>query len=183
MNGTNLGIQTPLLQSGEIQQGFNRVPLVTMIRKVITPHTFVDGTYAPKGVWVCSSTTTIHHSPDLYENPETFDGFRFYRMRQLEGNAHHYQMASPGLDYLVFGIGKNSCPGRFFATNELKIAVAYILCNYRLRLNGGVGGKKPPSVCSGIVCLPNPTVGIELKEREGRVNSVLFPGHVTSHKR
>jgi len=104
-------------------------------------------------------------------------------MRQLEGNAHRYQVASPSLDYLAFGIGKFSCPGRFFATNQLKVAVAYILCNYKLRLNGGVCGKKPPNFCSGIVCLPNPTVGIELKEREGREKSVLFPGHVTSYRR
>ena len=172
-----------LFRSCEIQQGFNIFPLVTVVRKVITPHTFVDGTYAPKGVWVCSPAATIHYSPDLYENPETFDGFRFYRMRQLEGNAHRYQVASPSLDYLAFGIGKFSCPGRFFATNQLKVAVAYILCNYKLRLNGGVCGKKPPNFCSGIVCLPNPTVGIELKEREGREKSVLFPGHVTSYRR
>ena len=169
-------------QSRKIQQSFNVFPLVTVVRKIVTSHTFNDGTYAPKGAWVCVPAATLHLSPELYENPEIFDGFRFYRMRQLEGNAHNYQMASPSLDYLPFGIGKSSCPGRFFATNELKIAVAYILCNYRLRLNGGVSGKKPPNFFAGIVCMPNPTVGIELKEREGREKSVLFPGHVTSCK-
>ncbi|KAG0639497.1 cytochrome P450 [Tuber brumale] len=157
----------------------NGIGLITAIRKVLTPHTFIDGTYVPKGAWVCVLMPQVHYSPALYKNPETFDGFRFYKMRQEEGKVHQYQLASPGLDYLAFGIGKNSCPGRFFATNELKISLAYILYNYKLRLNGGVSGKKPPNVYSGVVCMPNPTIGIEFKAREGRDKSVMFHHDIT----
>ncbi|CUS13653.1 unnamed protein product [Tuber aestivum] len=159
----------------------NGTNIVTLIRKVITPYTFIDGTFVSKGAWVGAATINIHYSPDLYKDPEKFDGFRFYKKRQLEGNAHHFQMASPTLDYLPFGFGKNSCPGRFFASNELKIAVAYILCNYQLRLNGGTTGERPQNIYDGLVCLPNPTVGIELKEREGRQKSILYPGHMASY--
>ncbi|KAG0639257.1 cytochrome P450, partial [Tuber brumale] len=152
----------------------NTPSILSPIRKVLIPHTFSDGTYVPKGVWVCGSPHIVHNLSALYANPEVFDGFRFYRMRQLEGRAHHYQMSSPALDYLPFGTGKNSCPGRFFASNQLKIAAAYILYNYKLRLNGGASGKKPSNVCMGITCIPNPTAGIELMKRERSEKSLLF---------
>ncbi|PWW77904.1 cytochrome P450, partial [Tuber magnatum] len=160
----------------------NGAAIVTVVRKIITPYTFIDGTFAPKDTWVGAASTTIHHSPELYKDPEIFDGFRFYEKRQLKENSFHFQTTSLALDYLPFGIGKNSCPGRFFATIELKVAVAYILCNYRLRLNGGASGKRPQNIYEGFVCMPDPTTGIELKEREDRQKSVLFPSHMASHK-
>ncbi|KAG0136226.1 cytochrome P450 [Tuber indicum] len=158
----------------------NGINIITAIRKVLKPHTFIDGTYVPKGAWVCAYTSHVHYSPELYDNPETFDGFRFYKMRQEEGKAHLYQMASPALDYLAFGIGKNSCPGRFFAANQLKIALAYILSNYKLRLNGGVCGKRPQNVYSNIVCMPDPMIGIELKARKGSDKSAMFQHNLTN---
>ncbi|KAG0639496.1 cytochrome P450 [Tuber brumale] len=157
----------------------NSINIITPIRKVLKSHTFIDGTYVPKGSWVCVYLSQVHYSPELYENPEIFDGFRFYKMRQEEGKAQKFQMASPSLDYLAFGVGKNSCPGRFFAANQLKVILAYILCNYKLRLNGGVCGKKPPNIYSGMVCIPNPTIGIEFKAREGRNKSVMFKHNIT----
>ncbi|KAG0136228.1 cytochrome P450 [Tuber indicum] len=158
----------------------NGINVFSVIRKVLTPYTFIDGTHVQKGDWVCVALPIIHYLPEHYETPETFDGLRFYKMRQQEGKAHQYQMASPALDYLIFGAGKNSCPGRFFATNQLKIAVAYILYNYKLRLNGGVGGGKPPNFYSGISCIPNPAVGIEMKAREDRRKSATDYSHTVS---
>ena len=42
-------------------------------------------------------------------------------------------MVTPTLDYLSFGHGRHACPGRFFAVNELKIAMAHLLLTYDIK--------------------------------------------------
>jgi hypothetical protein len=63
---------------------------------------------------------------DNYDHADVFDGFRFSRMREervgLIGNDDHdagnrtgvfnRHMVSTAPDYLVFGHGRNTCPGR-----------------------------------------------------------------------
>ncbi|KAL1961582.1 hypothetical protein VTN77DRAFT_1434 [Rasamsonia byssochlamydoides] len=42
-------------------------------------------------------------------------------------------MVSYAEDFLGFGYGQNACPGRFFAAQELKLLLAYIVLNYDIR--------------------------------------------------
>ncbi|KAL0944766.1 cytochrome p450 monooxygenase [Colletotrichum truncatum] len=75
--------------------------------------------------------------PSLYENPEAFDGYRFVRMRRnpkLEKQAH---LVSTAPSHLGFGHGQHACPGRFFASNELKIALAHLVMKYDWKLQPG----------------------------------------------
>lgn len=37
-------------------------------------------------------------------------------------------------DYLVYGIGSQACPGRFFAAHEARVVTAHILMNYDFKL-------------------------------------------------
>jgi hypothetical protein len=43
-----------------------------------------------------------------------------------------FDMASPTPTYLSFGFGRNACPGRFLATQEVKMFMAYVLLNYEI---------------------------------------------------
>ena len=43
-------------------------------------------------------------------------------------------MATLSPDFLLFGHGRHACPGRFFAVNELKALVAYVLMTYDIKL-------------------------------------------------
>ncbi|KAH9228638.1 hypothetical protein K456DRAFT_1774556 [Colletotrichum gloeosporioides 23] len=68
--------------------------------------------------------------PEVYENPEVFDGYRYLRMREdpkLESKAH---LVSTSSIHLGFGHGKHACPGRFFASNEVKILLCHLLYKY-----------------------------------------------------
>ncbi|KAJ7203517.1 cytochrome P450 [Mycena pura] len=126
-------------------QRFNGASAVNVNRLVVNPSgfTFSDGTHLPKGTFLSAATHAMHHDADNYENPDVFDGFRFAKMRgEEDASSIKYQMAAPDTKYLSFGLGRHACPGRFFAVNELKLMLAYILLNYDVKLEGPT---RPPT--------------------------------------
>ncbi|WYZ44784.1 hypothetical protein EsH8_VIII_000100 [Colletotrichum jinshuiense] len=99
--------------------------------------TLPDGLQLQKGER-CVGDLGRMHDPDIYPNPETFDGYRFFRMRgdpSLDSQAH---IVSTSPAHLGFGHGKHACPGRFFAANELKVALAHLIMKYDWKLLPGV---------------------------------------------
>jgi len=78
------------------------------LRKAMVHHTFSDGTYVPKGSWVVSPAREIHSDAKIYENPTEFDGFRFSRIREQQGQEAKHQMVSLSNDYLAFGTGRHA---------------------------------------------------------------------------
>ncbi|KAG5653878.1 hypothetical protein H0H81_009700 [Sphagnurus paluster] len=109
-----------------------------MQRVLMKDFTFSDGTFVPKGNMIAVPNYAIHHDEENYTNPNTFDGFRFSRMRENEeGGATKHQAATLGLDYIAFGNGRHACPGRFFAVNQLKALFAHVLLHYDVMLKEG----------------------------------------------
>jgi len=58
-------------------------------------------------------------------------------------------------DFLSFGHGRHACPGRFFASNEIKMLVAYLVMNYdvefmeeRIKNSDILHQSVPPSTAS-----------------------------------
>ena len=75
---------------------------------------------------------------------QTFDPFRFSRIRN--GNdpdpigyksPEQYQFVSVSKENLNWGFGRNACPGRFFAANEIKLILASILLDFDLAMPEG----------------------------------------------
>ncbi|TQN68884.1 Cytochrome P450 monooxygenase eqxH, partial [Colletotrichum shisoi] len=107
-----------------------------MDRVATRPVTLPNGLQLQKGER-CVGDIGKMHDPAVYPDPETFDGRRFARMRGdpvLDGQAH---LVSTSPAQLGFGHGKHACPGRFFASNELKIALAHLLMKFDWRLTPG----------------------------------------------
>lgn len=46
----------------------------------------------------------------------------------------HLQFVATSPTYLGFGHGRHACPGRFFAANELKLLIAYLLTRYDIQM-------------------------------------------------
>lgn len=143
--------------------------VATVMRKARVSHTLSDGTYLPKGTWVTAPASAIHHSELSYEDPMKFDGFRFSRMRQQPGFETKFQAVSTADNYLPFGHGRHACPGRFFAANELKVLLAYIICNYEFKTSDG---KRPANGYFGMGCIPAISTELLFRERPDRENSL-----------
>ncbi|KAJ6558751.1 cytochrome P450 [Mycena vulgaris] len=147
---------------------------IAMSRKVVAKDgfTFSDGTNIPYGSFMSVPGTAIHYDPDNYENAETFDGFRFSRLREQRAGhgdpndgtgIFNRHMVSTAQDHVVFGHGRHACPGRFFAATELKAMLAHILINYDVKAE--TEGVRPPDQCFGRARFPNPQGKIMIRKR------------------
>lgn len=133
-------------------QRLHPVTTATMMRKAQRPCTLSDGTYLARGRWVVVPAYSINHSAQWHTQPETFDAFRFSRLAEQDGQATRHGLAYPEKGFLSFGIGKHACPGRFFAAAELKVLLAYIICNYDFKFSDG---KRPKNKFFSFSCLPD----------------------------
>ena len=92
----------------------------------------------------------VHYDESFYPQATKFDPFRFADPTKLKSivdtfnsdvkgesanaygadSATYKQSATLDDAFLGFGFGRNACPGRFFALNEVKVFVAHMLLNY-----------------------------------------------------
>ncbi|KAJ5381499.1 uncharacterized protein N7496_003927 [Penicillium cataractarum] len=73
----------------------------------------------------------------FYENPNTFDPYRFLKKRRTPGQGTNAHLVSASAEYLGWGLGKHVCPGRFIASNEIKIFLCHALLKYDFKLAEG----------------------------------------------
>ncbi|KAF5499627.1 Cytochrome P450 monooxygenase gliF [Colletotrichum fructicola] len=105
----------------------------------------------------------INLSPKLYPEPEKFDAFRFSRMREQPGQEMKFQHTSTGNDNINFGHGIWACPGRFFASAQIKVVAAHLIRNFDMRLTPGE--KKPVPQYGGLAIFPDAVAQVELRSR------------------
>jgi cytochrome P450 len=72
------------------------------------PYTFSNGVSFSTGEILSLPVGAIHMDSSIYENPQTFDGFRFSRMREQEGEKAKHHCVNTSTDYLVFGHGEHA---------------------------------------------------------------------------
>lgn len=111
-----------------------------MHRIALADVTLSDGTVIRKGT-KCAVRSTKRLDPEIYENPDVFDGTRFLRLREDPEKANKAHLVTTGTESLGFGHGLHACPGRFFAANELKIALVHLLLKYDLKPPAGFAPK------------------------------------------
>ncbi|OCK79495.1 cytochrome protein [Lepidopterella palustris CBS 459.81] len=131
--------------------------------------TLSDGTVIPKGATL-GVPTLRSVDPSVYQDPLKFDGHRFYNLSQQPGGATKYQFVSTSNDSIIFGHGKHACPGRFFASNEIKIILVHLLTKYELKFPEGTTDRPKPMEM-GADLMPNPEMKILIRSRvDGVVN-------------
>ncbi|KAI0061727.1 cytochrome P450 [Artomyces pyxidatus] len=109
------------------------------------------GMFIPKGTIVLANIYAMLHDESVYKDPDAFSPERFKRRSDGSGIAPDPASAS-------FGFGRRICPGRFFATDSLWIAIANILHVFRLsKAMDSRGRVIEPDVTwsSGLVSMPS----------------------------
>ncbi|KAI0381267.1 cytochrome P450 [Hypomontagnella monticulosa] len=106
-----------------------------IMKMVVAPEgvTLPDGSHIPRGTKVGVSGYSIHHDEDIYADANRYDAFRFAR-GQSDGAERKAPQAlvNTSEKFLGFSHGSHACPGRFFAANQLKIALAHISLLYEI---------------------------------------------------
>jgi cytochrome P450 len=167
-------LDSALRESGRL----NVMGATAMTREVIAPDglTTPDGLQCAPGSWVAVAARGIHLDPEVYTGVSEYRPFRFSDMKAVsdeeQGERTKEDMikkANLGLvttspTFMSFGHGRHACPGRFFAANELKLMLAYMILNYDfVKLE-----ERPPNTWVGEIQIPPMKATIRVKRRQHR---------------
>lgn len=83
---------------------------------------------------------------------------RFLDLRQQPGQTTKWQFVTTSADHLAFGHGRHSCPGRFFAANEIKVILTYLLLGFEWKFMAEASG--------GVSTDPNAKVLIRVRDQD-----------------
>ncbi|PPQ77970.1 hypothetical protein CVT26_005275 [Gymnopilus dilepis] len=150
---------------------------VTLNRKVLQDFTFSNGITVPAGSYLGVPTYATHMDDQNYETAHEFRGFRFAEMRDEEGEGLKHQFVALNPTYLAFGAGRHACPGRFFAANEIKAMLAYILLNYDVKFPNN--GPRPEDLWIQATISPNRTAQVMFRKR--KTAACVLIGLLTSY--
>ncbi|KAF4830107.1 Cytochrome P450 monooxygenase ATR2 [Colletotrichum tropicale] len=149
-------------------------------RKVMKPVTLPNGQAIPTGVILEVPSHAINYDETIHASPDVFDALRFYEIRKekeaalkskmaaedaFAEAATNNQFASVGDTNLAFGYGRNACPGRFFAANEMKMILATTFLKYDLKMPDGCT-ERYKNLTFGSQSVPDPTKTIMVRQRK-----------------
>ncbi|KEY72636.1 hypothetical protein S7711_06270 [Stachybotrys chartarum IBT 7711] len=135
---------------------------VTAKDGVTTP----SGVHLPHGALVCAHSHPVFREPEIYSDALEFKPFRFAEKRHEEGVEYvkraRNAFATTSAEHLAFGHGRNACPGRFFAANELKLLLGHLLLNYDF----AVETERPENKWIVVNLIPPMKTTIKVKRRK-----------------
>lgn len=128
---------------------------------IVTP----SGVKIPQGAAVSVPSYPVFQDSSVYPDAQDFKPFRFAEQRNDESVDYVKRaskaFATTSTDFLAFGHGRNACPGRFFAANELKLMLAHLILNYDIE----IGGSRPRNTWFGLNRVPPLQATIRVKKR------------------
>ncbi|KIL86299.1 ent-kaurene oxidase [Fusarium avenaceum] len=147
-------------------QRFNPVFLLTFNRIFHQPLMLSDGTNLPAGTRIAVPSHAMlkdsAHVPG--EAPPTeFDGFRYSKIRSQSENSQKYLFSMTDSSNMAFGYGKYACPGRFYASNEMKLTLATLLLRYDFKLKDGK--ERPRNITIDSDMIPDPRARLCIRKR------------------
>ncbi|PWY73549.1 cytochrome P450 [Aspergillus eucalypticola CBS 122712] len=143
-------------------------PSITGLRRYAqTDVVLSDGTKVSKGTLVIvSGHHMLETESGIYPQADVFDGYRFYRLRQVSDQDTWKQFASASEKHIGFGYGQHACPGRFFASHQVKILMCHILLRYDFQLPGG---EPPRPYLRGFNFNADPSTEVLIRRRQEEI--------------
>ncbi|KAL5334345.1 cytochrome P450 [Aspergillus crustosus] len=126
-----------------------------------------DNLHLPKGTFIAFPTRCILYDAEIFPEPEKFDAFRFYKIKEENHIAEPKSLRRDiRAGWLQFGYGRQACPGRFYAINVMKTILGEMILRYDIRLAGGK--RTRPSTMHidfDPLLLPDRSVDLEFRAR------------------
>ncbi|KAF5332161.1 hypothetical protein D9611_008152 [Ephemerocybe angulata] len=124
----------------------------------------LSGTLIPKGTMIGANLIDSHFSTSAWgPDAEEFDPYRFIKIERETGR--RIAIVTTSVNTLTFGHGKHACPGRFFAAQEMKLMMAYLLHHYDMKLDNK-DGSRPKNMWIGMGCVPSQNARVLFRRRE-----------------
>ncbi|KUI59027.1 Ent-kaurene oxidase [Cytospora mali] len=150
-------------------QRVNHSSFLGFNRKIMSSIRLSDGTILPRGTVVAAPGGPMSRDPKFYDEPQRFDGLRFYRADDSRdvssARTQDYVGIEPG--NLSWGNGRFTCPGRWYAAVMIKLILAKLLLEFDVSfpagqterpLNGKYDTDVHPDFDQKIVLRKRPTV-------------------------
>ena len=138
-----------------IDETFRLYPPAWVTNRVAIEDDEFKGIPIKKGTSLATFIYGLHHSKDLWENPESFQPERFAKDKKK--SRHPFA-------YLPFGSGPRMCIGKQFGTTEIKLILAKMVRRYEVSL----APKQKVKVLPVITLQPKD--GIRMRLQQNRIN-------------
>ncbi|POS72960.1 ent-kaurene oxidase [Diaporthe helianthi] len=149
-------------------QRWSPASLMSFNRYLRKPVTLKDGTHLPAGTHLCFAAEPILMDDDLVPggNASAFDPFRFEREPDESEHRNRFDLTTIDTRQLHFGAGRYGCPGRFFASEVMKLMLAHMLLRYDFEyMPAEKKNGRPKNMISDENIFPDPSVKILVRER------------------
>ena len=103
---------------------------------------------------------------EFYDKPDEFDERRFYsgaNARDSKSQSPEHELTGIERGNVVWGSGRFTCPGRWYASAMNKLIIASLLLRYDIRFPEGQSSR-PPSIVRDGAMIPSPTQEICFKK-------------------
>ncbi|KAF2116035.1 cytochrome P450 [Lophiotrema nucula] len=90
------------------------------------PLTLHDGIVLPVGTKTAIATD-CQNDPDIIGHSPDFDGFRYAKLAEGNGEDGTWSATKPAKDNLLFGYGNHACPGRLMGVRIIKLVFSVAL--------------------------------------------------------
>ncbi|KAF1996570.1 cytochrome P450 [Amniculicola lignicola CBS 123094] len=135
---------------------------ISLRRKALRPFTFKDGTHVGAGDWACIPQRPIMRDPLIYSRPDTFDLHRFLpKGDDASGSKQRARFTDLNPMYPIWGLGRQACPGRFYASFITKLVLVEMLSNYDFKMDA-VPAQRYFSWRSSLI--PRPRLQFQLRQ-------------------
>ncbi|KAF2686347.1 cytochrome P450 [Lentithecium fluviatile CBS 122367] len=144
----------------------NSAGIVSFQRHALKPVRLSNGFTIPAGTHICDAADARTRDPALYPSPLEFQPLRFLSPNTETDASSLFSSVAAGDSW--FGTGRQACPGRWYASAQIKLVLCLLLLKYDFKYPEGKI-ERPKNWVHDEKTGPDMEQMILIKERDGRM--------------